>query len=179
MESSQTPPRRTLFEISNDLLQFYDRLEALGGDVTSPEVEQALDGWFAQLSHERDVKLDNYAALIRELAARAKTRKEEARRLADRAKRDAEHAAYLKQRLLLFFQDHRLKTVETRRYRLTLQRSGGKTPVVLKADPEELPTEFQRWKVSADLDAIREALEDGAEVDFAELGERRQFLRIS
>ncbi len=178
MESSQTSPRRTLFEISTDLMSFYDRLEALGGDVTSPDIEQALDAWFEALSHERDDKLDNYAALIRELEARAKARKEEARRLADRARRDDEHAAFLKQRLLLFFQDHHLKTVETRRYRLTLQRSGGKTPVVLKTDPEQLPTEFQRWKVNANLDAIREALEDGADLDFAELGERRHFLRI-
>lgn len=179
MESSQTPPRRTLFDISEDLLSFYDQMEALGGDVTSPEVEQTLDAWFDQLSHERNEKLDNYAALIRELETRAKARKDEARRLADRAKRDDEHAAYLKQRLLLFFQNHHLKTVETRRYRLTLQRSGGKTPVVLKTDPEQLPTEFQRWKVNADLDAIRQALEDGTDLDFAELGERRHFLRIS
>ena len=179
MESSQTPPRRTLFEISNDLLSFYDRLEALGGDVTAPEVEQTLDAWFEQLSHERNEKLDNYAALISELEARAKARKDEARRLAERAKRDDQHAAYLKQRLRLFFQDHHLKTVETRRYRLTLQRSGGKMPVVLHTDPEQLPTEFQRWKVSADLDAIRTALEDGTDLGFAELGERSHFLRIT
>ena len=131
------------------------------------------------MSHERNEKLDNYAALISELEARAKARKDEARRLAERAKRDDQHAAYLKQRLLLFFQDHHLKTVETRRYRLTLQRSGGKTPVVLNTDPEQLPTEFHRWKVNADLDALRQALEDGADLDFAELGERRHFLRIS
>lgn len=176
MESS--PARRTLFDISNDLLALYDRLEALGGDVTSPDAEQAVDAWFAQLSHERDEKLDNYAALIRELEARAQARKEEAKRLVDRARRDAEQAAYLKQRLLLFFQDHRLKTVETRRYRLTLQRSGGKAPVLLTTDPETLPTEYQRWKVSADLDAIRAALEDGADLGFATLGERSHYLRI-
>ena len=179
MESSQTPPRRTLFEISNDLLSFYDRLETLGGDVTAPAVEQALDAWFAQLSHDRNEQLDTSAALIRELEARAQARKDEARRLAERAKRDTQHAAYLKQRLLLFFQDHHLKTVETRRYRLTLQRSGGKMPVVLHTDPEQLPTEFQRWKVSADLDAIRAALEEGTDLDFAELGERSHHLRIS
>ncbi|MFQ5569688.1 MAG: siphovirus Gp157 family protein [Rhodothermales bacterium] len=171
--------RRTLFEISNDLLALYDRLEDLGGDVTSPEVEQTIDAWFEQLGRERDEKLDNYAALIRELEARAEARKHEARRLTQRARRDADHAAYLKQRLVLFFQDHHLKTVETRRYRLTLQRSGGKRPVVLTLDPEELPEEFQRWKVSADLDAIREALEHGATLDFAELGERGHSLRIS
>lgn len=177
MESSET--RRTLFEISNDLLALYDRIEELGGDVTAPDVEQAIDAWFERLSHERDEKLDNYAALIRELETRAQARRDEAKRLADRARRDEEHAAYLKQRLMLFFQDHDLKTVETRRYRLTLQRSGGKTPVVLKTDPDQLPEAFQRWKVSADLDALREALEQGADLDFAELGERGQYVRIS
>lgn len=177
MESSEN--RRTLFDISNDLASFYDHLDALGGDITSPEAEQAVDAWFERLSHERDDKLDNYAALISELEARAKARKDEAQRLRDRARRDEEHAAYLKQRLVLFFQDHHLKTVETRRYRLTIQRSGGKAPVVLKTDPDQLPTEFQRWKVSADLDAIREALEHGSALDFAELGERKHHVRIS
>lgn len=177
MDSSET--RRTLFDISNDLIAFYDHLEALGGDVSSPDVEQAVDAWFEALSHERDEKIDNYAALIQELEARARARKEEARRLSERARRDEDHAAYLKQRLMLFFQDHRLKTIETRRYRLTLQRSGGKAPVVLKAEPEALPADYQRWKVSANLDAIREALEQGTELEFAELGERSHYLRIS
>ena len=65
MESSET--RRTLFDISTDLMAFYDRIEELGGDITAPEVEQAIDAWFERLSHERDEKLDNYAALIREI----------------------------------------------------------------------------------------------------------------
>ena len=171
---------RTLFEISQDLLDLYDRLEALGGDVSSPEVEQEIDAWFERLGYERDVKLDNYAALISELEARAEARKEEALRLRARARRDAEHAAYLKQRLVEFFQQHGLKTVETPRYRLTMQRSGGKPPVILKTDdPEQLPASFQRVKVSADLAAIREALEQGADLDFAELGERSYYVRIS
>ncbi len=177
MEASET--HRTLFDISQDLLAFYERLEDFGGDVSSPEVEREIDEWFARLGRERDQKLDNYAALIRELEERAKARREEARRLSDRSRRNAEHAAYLKQRLVLFFQEHHLKTIETRRYRLTVQRSGGKAPVVLKTDPEALPEAFQRWKVSADLDAIREALESGADFDFAELGERSHYVRIS
>jgi hypothetical protein len=174
-----TDINRTLYDISQDLVALYERLEELGGDVTSPEVEQEIDTWFEDLGQERDQKLDNYAALIRELESRAEARKAEARRLADRARRDAEHADYLKNRLVLFFQQHGLKTVETPRYRLTVQRSGGRTPVVLKSDPEVLPEEFQRWKVSADLDAIREALESGATLDFAELGERSHYVRIS
>jgi len=179
MEPAQPPLRRTLFEISEELLAFYEELEALGGDITTPEVEQATDRWFARLSQERDEKIDNYAALIQELETRAAARKAEAHRLQERARRDADHAAYLKQRLLLFFQEHQLKTVETRRYRLTLQRSGGKTPVVLKTDAANLPEAFQRWQVSADLDAIRNAIEQGDDIDFAELGERSHYLRIS
>lgn len=172
-------PTRTLFDISEDLLALYDHLESLGGDVSSPEVEQAIDDWFERLGRERDQKLDNYAALIREIEAREAARREEARRLSERAKRDKEQAAYLKQRLVLFFQDHQLKTVETRRYRLTLQRSGGKTPVDVLVEPEALPEAFQRLKVSANLDAIREALENGEDVEFATLGERRSYIRIS
>ena len=170
---------RTLFDISEDLLALYERLEELGGDVSAPEVEQEIEAWFEHLGHERDQKLDNYAALIRELEARAKARKAEADRLAARAHRDTEHAKYLKQRLVLFFQKHHLRTVETPRYRLTIQRSGGKTPVVLHAEPEALPPDFQRVKINADLNAIREALEAGATLDFATLGERSVFVRIS
>ncbi len=171
---------RTLYEISQDLLGLYEHMETLGGDVSSPEVEQAIDAWFAALGQERDDKLDNYAALIQELETRAQVRKDEAKRLADRARRDAEHAAYLKGRLLGFFEQHGMKTVETRRYRLTMQRSGGKAPVVLKTDdPESLPEAFQRVRISADLNAIREALEHGETLDFAELGERSAYIRIS
>lgn len=171
---------RTLYAISNDLLALYDRIEELGGDISSPEVEGLIDDWFAQLGAERDDKLDHYAAFIGELETRAQARRDEARRLTDRARRDEEQAAYLKGRLVDFFQQHGLKTVETRRYRLTVQRSGGKAPVVLSTDdPAALPEAFQRVKVSADLTAIREALERGEALDFAALGERGYYVRIS
>lgn len=170
---------RTLFDISDELQELYARLEDLGGDVTAPEVEREIDAWFDALTDERDEKLDNYAALVREMEARAEARREEARRLAERSRQDADRAKYLKQRLVDFFHQHGLKTVETRRYKLTVARSGGKPPVVLKVDPEALPQEFQRLRVDADLESIREALERGESLDFADLGERGFHLRIS
>lgn len=169
----------TLYEISQALNALYERIEELGGDVTDAEVEQVIDGWFADLHEARDEKIDNYAALIRELQARAEARRAEARRLTDRARRDEEQAAYLQNRLAAFMNEQDLRTIETRRYRLTLARSGGPQPVVLKTDDAEaLPPAFQRVKVSADLTAIREALERGEALDFAELGERSIYLRI-
>lgn len=170
---------RTLFAISDDLQALYDRLDDLDGAVDAPEAEAELDTWFDTLHDERDQKIDNYAALITELEARAAARKEEAKRLRDRGRRDADHAQYLKDRLVRFLQDHDLKTVETPRYRLTAARSGGKLPVIVHADPESLPPAYQRVKVSADLDALREALERGEAAEYAELGERSTYLRIS
>ena len=182
MATPDTAPaeRRTLYDISQDLLDLYETIQDLGGDVSSPDVEQAIDQWFEELAEERDAKLDNYAALISELEARAEARRAESRRLAARARQDEEQADYLKGRLMYFFEKHGLKTVETLRYRLTLQRSGGRAPVVLHTDDAStLPEAFQRVKVRPDLNAIREALERGEELDFAELGERGYFVRIS
>lgn len=179
MPEPTSTPRRTLFDLSQELHDLYDHLEALEGDVTDPDVERAIDAWFDRLGKKREEHLDNYAALIRELEARAEARREEARRLADRARRDAGRADYLKHRLVSFLQEHGLKTVETRRYRLTVARSGGKPPVLLKAEPEQLPPEFQRVTVDADLTAIRDVLERGESLSFAELGERGHYLRIS
>lgn len=176
---AEAPARRTLFAISEDLCAFYDHLEATGGDVTDPEVEARLDAWFAGLAEERDAKLDAYAALIREMEARAAVRREEARRLQECARRDDDRAQHLKDRLVAFFEQHDLKTVETARYRLTVARTGGKLPVTLKVEPENLPLLYQRVKISADLDALRDALERGEATDLAELGARGLYLRIS
>ena len=180
METTLAP--RRLFDISADIQALEDLLYESGGDVSDPEVEAALDHWFASLAHERNEKLDGYATVIREMEARAEIRKAEAKRLRDRATVDENIAKRLKDRLVWFFEEHGLKTIETERYRLTRARAGGKTPVILKVDPADLPERFRRVKeiVSADKDAILEAIESGQDVsEYAEIGERSQYLKIS
>lgn len=174
-------PRR-LFDISDDLQALEDLLYEMGGDVTDEEAEAALDSWFATLSHERDVKLDNYAALISEVEKRAEIRKEESKRIRDRAKVDENLAARLKDRLVYFFRVHEIDSISTARYKLTRSQSG-KAPVIIKVPDEDLPEEFRRVKVtiSADKEAIREAIESGLDdaSEYAELAERSEYLRIS
>ena len=100
--------------------------------------------WFEQLGEERNQKLDNYAALIADIESRAQVRRDEAKRLVDRARIDENKAALLKERLRLFFESHGLKTVETSRYRLTLAQNGGKLPLLVDVSVDGLPEEYIR-----------------------------------
>lgn len=170
----------TLFEIRDDLNALADLLAEVGGDVTEADAEAAIDAWLAETEGATKAKLDSYAALIREVETRAAGRKAEAERLAALAKADSGTVDRLKARLLWFMQDQQLDKVETERFRLTVCANGGKPPVRLLVPPETLPAEYRREKVivSADTDTIREALEKGADLPFASLGERGVHLRI-
>ena len=171
----------TLIDISAELLALNDALDALDGD--SEQQTEELYAWFTELLEDateaRNRKLDNYAALITELEARAEIRKQEAKRLTDRARVDSNRAASLKMMLQEFFACHDLKSVETARYKLTLASNGGKAPLIV--DDEfvlDLPDEYLEWSAEPDRAKIRAALEAGEVLTFARLGERGQSMRI-
>ena len=172
----------TLIDISAELLALNDALEALDGD--SEQQTEELYAWFAELLEDateaRNRKLDNYAALITELEARAEIRKQEAKRLSDRARVDSNRAASLKNMLQEFFSRHDLKTVETARYRLALVSNGGKAPLIVDEDygTAAIPDELCKVTRDPDTAAIRAALEAGEVLTFARLGERGQSMRI-
>jgi Siphovirus Gp157 len=167
---------RTLFDISQDLHGLADQLDNLEGDDEAQT--EAVIQWFEELGQERDQKLDNYAALIAEIEARAQVRRDEAKRLVDRARIDENKAALLKERLRVFFESHSLKTVETSRYRLTLAQNGGKLPLLVDVSVDGLPEEYIRLSKAPALDAIRADLEAGKELPFARFGERGSSIRI-
>ncbi|HET6569500.1 MAG TPA: siphovirus Gp157 family protein [Rhodothermales bacterium] len=168
----------TLLEISNELLTLEARLEELGGDVE--EAGGLVDHWLAACERQRE-KLDNYAALVRDLELRAEARKTESRRLAERARQDAERAAFLKERLKHHFVRHGIQSMDTTRFRITHARNGGLLPLLLDVDPETLPEPYRLTDVryKADAEAIRAALEAGEPLTFARFGERSTSIRIS
>ena len=170
-------PKRTLFSISDDLQRLNDLLDEVGDDAQQQEL---INNWLDAVGEERDRKLDGYAALISEMQARADVRKAEARRMQDLAATDENRARLLKERLKSFFQTHDLKTIETPRYKLSLQRNGGKAPLILddSIPVTQLPEQFQRVSIDADTEMIREALEAGESLPFAHLAERGESMRI-
>lgn len=168
---------RSLFNISDDLEKLNELLDETSDDVRQQEL---LNEWFVQLGTERDRKLDDYAALMSEMLTRAEIRKSEAKRMMELAQKDEQRARILKERLKWFFETHQLKTIETSRYRLSLAKNGGKTPLIIKPgiSPGQLPQRFQTVSIEPNTDAIRTALEAGEDLDFATLGERGTSLRI-
>ncbi len=168
----------TLIEISQDLLAFKSLLDECDTEIT-PEIEQSMESWFAELDATSKDKLDNYAALIRDVQLRASARKEEMERLHKRIKVDENTARRLKDRLKMFFEVQGIKSIDTRRYKLTLCKNAGKTPIEITGEPEDLPMQYQRLEVKADTDLIRKALECNQVVPGAKLLPRGTNLRIS
>lgn len=174
----ETPaPRRSLFNISDDVEKLNDLLDDVGDDTQQQEL---ISQWFETLGEERDRKLDNYASLISEMTVRAAVRKAESQRMAELAASDELRATVLKERLKTFFQLHNLKTINTDRYRLSLAKNGGRAPLVLDESvlAAQLPEQFQRVSIDPDTTAIREALEAGEHLNFAQLGDRGSSIRI-
>lgn len=169
----------TLFELSDEILNVEQMLESLDGE--NEDMVAVIDEYLAGIRGDLNQKLDNYAAFIRELEARSAARKDEADRLASRAKVDYNKAVRLKDCLRWYFLTHDVKSIETPRFRLTLAANGGKLPILLTLPVEELPSQYVIETVShkANTDAIRAALEGGAEIPGVEFGERGTSLRIA
>ena len=177
LDSQPQPKTRSLFSISDDIEKLNELLDDCGDDAQQQEL---IAQWFEQLGAERDTKLDAYAALITEMLARAEVRKAEAKRLQELAAADENRAKLLKDRLKSFFDTHNIRTVETARYKLSLAKNGGKAPLILKdgLSPTELPEQFQKVSIDPNTAAIREALERGEKLEWAQLGERGTSMRI-
>lgn len=173
---------RTLFQISNDLLALEAILAEVGGEITDDDAGAALEKFFDELGAERDAKIDNYCALIRELEARAEAREAEAKRLTALAGSDANNAKRLKNRLKAFFEIQEISKLDTARFRVAVQKNGGALPLVIPAewddDPAAAPEAFQRRTIVLDREAIREAIRNDEETHGASLGERGTHLRI-
>lgn len=167
--------RRTLLDISDDVLALEELLESVGGDVSDPEVDAAVNGWLDEIGSDLESKVDNYVALIAELKARSDIRREEAKRLKARAEIDSSNADFLKQRLVWAMQRMDRPIVETERYRVSVAKNGGLQPLEIAGD---VPPEFRKIVSEPDNHAIRTALLEGRELSFARLLPRGERLSI-
>ena len=162
---------KTLLDITDDLHALWALIEEREGDITG--IEQAIDGWLAEIDGDLAGKLDNYAALITHMEHLSEGRKEQAQRLSKRAKTDENAAAYLRHRLKFALEARGKLKLDTPRFRLSIQRNGGAAPVIIP-DLQALPPQFVKQEIVyvPDREAIRKALESGQQVPGATLGER-------
>lgn len=173
---------RKLWQISDDLEALAALLDGLEGEITDDEAGRAIEKWFDEIGAERNQKIDNYCALIRQYEAYAAARQFEAGRLEAMAKADENKAENLKQRLHYFFEKHDIAKLETDRFKVAIQNNGGSLPLIYpdtwKESPESAPEKYQRVEVKLNTEAIREDLRNDQAPDGVALGVRGKHLRI-
>lgn len=170
----------TLIDIGDEFRTLAALLDELPDGEMTPEVAVTLDGWFAELEDAKEQKIDGYAAYYRNLKLMVAVRQAEIDRLQKWVDADKNKMEWLKDRLQLFMEMTGQKKIVTDRARITVCANGGKVPVDVLVDPHQLPARFQRVRVEANTDTIREALEAGEKWDdFARLKPRGNHLRIT
>lgn len=176
----------TLYDIGADMTQLNDYISSLGGDVSDPEVEVAIDAYLLDNKERLAEKLEGYGSLMRSKAGTGQARKERAEELAKLGKQDLGLVDKLKERVTEFFKTHKLKTVETDSFKFNLQGSGGLKPLkiadsVLEDPQGELPKKYVRMVPQINTDLLRADLEAGKAKGLegkAWLGERGQHLTV-
>lgn len=147
---------KNLFNIDADLFALYNEIENNSGEMT-PELEAQLEISEA----ERMTKGEGYVYVIKQLRSQADMIKSEIKRLQELAKRYENSADKLSDTLLQSVVAHgqiktALVTISTR-----------KSKSVSITDEAVIPAEFLRVKTEPNKTAIKEAIENGMEVDGA------------
>ena len=165
----------TLMELTEEFLELWDILSITDPDDDEMRViEDTLEG----VTGEIGIKADGYAVVIDRLLGESATRKKMADKLAKSAKALENHAESLKDKLKYCMEQMDTKKIEGEYFTFRIQKNGGKQSVKIK-EGAEVPQMFTRVIVEPDKELIRNALEDGQELDFAYLEERGTHLRIS
>ena len=162
-------------EAARELEFLIESTRDTGGDIT--ELESQIDA-LATRADSLPAAFDDLMGLVRDIEARAEARKAEAKRLADRAKRDEATVAWFKSQILRVMMGAGAKTLETPRFKLTVAQPGGKPAMEVFDD---VPAEFMREVVTyeIDKDAIRAELEAGRTLPFARFVEKFPYLKVS
>ena len=151
-----------LYEIVAELQDFVTQNEGL-------EDEQAWKDTFEALQGELDDKVGQWCRCIKNLEGERDAKKAEAERLQNGVKALNNNIDRMKQTLMAYMQ-------------LCGRKNAGdqviSAKIVKNGEEKDIPVDFQKVTVTANKEAIRDALEHGVQLDFAQLGERGEHLKI-
>lgn len=159
----------TLHEITGQYLELYEMMES-ADELEMKIIADTLDG----MDGELEEKADGYAKIMAELDAEAVKFEKEADRLAARAEQLHNRSKILKDRLkaAMILCDRR--KFKTDFYSFAICKNGGVAP--MEVDATAVPDDYM--KKIPDTSKIREALNAGEILPFAELKDRGEHLRI-
>lgn len=177
-----------IYQLTSEQLHFQSQIKMAADWLASddPDERQAAVETLEELlqaeegnREARKKKCDSYCWVISELRAKAAFNREQADRLESLAALRDRQAEQMMDRLLkvLLKADPLATKFDFNEHRLTSRRSTSLSP--LRIEAADLPEEFQRTKttttVEPDKTAIREFLNRGGELEWAELVERRSW----
>lgn len=163
-----------IYGLTADLLALKEMLEDENADAMCIfDTMEAVQG-------EYEHKLEGYCCVIKEMTAEIDFLKAEAKRLADKASVITNNITRMKKVMFDSMKATDNTKIKTPLFTVSIQKNGGKTPIITAedADLNLLPDYMVRVKYEADMEAIREALEEGCTVPGYTLGERGESLRI-
>lgn len=137
--------------------------------------EQMIFDTLESIEGEIEEKADGYAKIIKELEAKQKARKEEAKRLTDSAKVFENRVKALKNNLFNAMKETGKTKFATNLFSFNIVKNGGKQALTIDG---EVPEEYTKTVIENNTDKIRQALEEGKELPFARLEPRGESLRI-
>lgn len=169
-----------LYDIAADFRRLSDLLE---DESTPEEMRQTIMDTLESLDGDFEDKAEGIAALIAENRATITAIESEIDRLTAKADRLENQNDSLKRYLKMEMDFTGKRKLNAGIWKITIAKNGGKAPIVWKTEPDELdlgslPEKYVKRTESINTAAVRETLEAGGFLSFAELGERGESLRI-
>lgn len=170
-----------LYELTQAQRELEDKiLSTMDEETGEIPTNEELDAQAEALGLAIDAKIDGIARMIRNWTPDIEAWKAEEKRFADKRRAAENRIKHVKLYAKVCLEGAGLDKLKTSLFTVAIQKNGGAAPLNLcvDLDPRTLPERFQKITVEANSTAIREALESGETLDFAELGARGTSLRI-
>ena len=165
----------SLYKLTGDYLELEDML--LDDEVDEQTVIDTLEG----VKGEIEIKAEGYVKVLRSIESQAEAYEREAELFAKKAKTVKNRADSLKRALFNAMTEMDMPEIKTGLFKLKIVGNGGKQPLWVTEDINEIPEDFIRIKREADKDKIAEHLKtlpEGVEVPWAHLLPRGKHLSI-
>jgi hypothetical protein len=143
------------------------------GELTEDMVADTIEA----IEGEIGAKCDSIAEVIASNDGEIAKYKAEIKRLNDRLLRLQDFGDYLKHGLMAYLKHQDKRRIKTDFHDFSICKNGGKTSIALD-DNMDIPEQYLVLTPKPDMDAIRSALENGENLDFACFVERGEHLRI-
>ena len=163
--------------MSTSLLNLSAEYQELLNIAADPETDQELlADTLEAIQGEIGVKIDGYAAVMKSLEYKEGLFRDEAKRLKNAADRLKSNQDAMKDRIKMAMEAMGVTEIEGDYNKAKIVHNGGVLPLKVDGD---VPESFTKITIEPDSKKIREALDDGQQLDFAHYEPRGTHLKLS